>query len=66
MKVINKLVLLYLFVFVSFILVNGINKGIETHEEIKNGIDMESVQQAQIEMLKECTADMEKGILYCD
>lgn len=66
MKVINKLVLFYLFVFVSFILVNGINKGIETHEEIKNGIDMESVQQAQIEMLRECTADMEKGILYCD
>ena len=66
MKFINRLVLLYLFVFVSFILVNGINKGIETQEEIKNGIDMESIQKAQIEMLKECTADMEKGILYCD
>lgn len=66
MKVINKLVLFYLFVFISFILVNGINKGIETHEEIKNGIDMESVQNAQLEMLRECTADMKKGILYCD
>ena len=66
MKVINRLVLLYLFCFISFICVNGIIKGIETHEEIKNGIDMESVQQAQLEMLRECTADMEKGLLYCD
>lgn len=66
MGFINKLAVVYLFCFISFICVNGINKGIEVKEEIKNGIDMESIQQTQLEMLRECTADMEKGILYCD
>lgn len=66
MKFINRLAVVYLFCFISFICANEITKGIETQEEIKNGIDMESVQNAQLEMLRECTIDMEKGILYCD
>ena len=66
MKLINKLIVFYLFCFISFICINGIIKGMEVKEEIKNGIDMESIKQTQIEMLRECTADMDKGILYCD
>ena len=66
MKFINRLVIVYLFCFISFICVNGIIKGMEVKEEIKNGIDMESVQKAQLELLRDCTVDMEKGLLYCD
>ena len=66
MKFINKLAVLYFICFISFICVNGIIKGIETQKEIRNGIDMESVQNAQLEMLKACEVDMDHGLLYCD
>lgn len=79
MKVINKLVLFYLFVFVSFIYVNKNMevKEVKGHEEVHEVLTVENTDRSYTaelkeiarlndEMFKLCSYDNKHGEIECD